>query len=563
MTPLKINSFNHMKDIHTKLLYLLIVGSLFCFNSCENVYDDIFGDYLNKNPDNRLELDSEEKIRKVLVSTYPQSSYFYLTEMASDNTEENASMAHSALNLGQEQSFRWQEVISDEIDTPYDIWRKYYYSIETACAALEALETIEAEGKISDKDNAAGIEAEALLSRAYGHFVLVNLFSKSYDKSTAGSDLGVPYIEEAEKNLLVEHERGTVQNVYEKIEKDLIRALPNVGKIKVSTTGSNKAGLHKYHWNKEAAYAFAARFFLYYKKYDEAIQYATLALGDNPASMLRNWAADGENSSKWEIATNRYIDPEQTANFLLVAAESIWGRVSGPYRIGKKFATQAITYNEFASDKNLPLGGWLRYNYISNSQAGVSLTYKIGEYFEFLDKLAGIGWTHIVQAIFTADDTLLARAEAYALSGNLDAAVKDLDTFIRAFTYYNSNARHTESKESLIAFMRLPGDLEGTTKHDYNPQTVESGKFKKEIHLEGLSDDQKDVLQGILLAKRALNIHEGTRWFDINRYKIEIHRRKIFEGTPVVTDKLEVNDPRRVFQIPQQMVAAGVEPNPR
>lgn len=552
------------KYINMRFLYILILGCVFSFYSCEDALDSTFDGYLAENPDNRLDLDTEEKIRKVLVSAYPQSSYFYLTEMASDNTEENASTAYSPLNLGQEQAYRWQDVVGDDIDTTYDIWRKYYYAIQTACAAIEAINKIYEEGKVTE-DALKGIEAEARLCRAYGHFILVNLFSKSYDPKTSNTDMGIPYVLEAEKNLLVSYDRGTVENVYKMIEEDVREALPHVGKIKLSASGSDKGGIKKYHWNKEAAYAFAARFFLYYKKYDESIKYATTALGNNPASMLRNWAKDGESVSKLDIAFNRYIEPTQTANFLLTAAESIWGRVSGPYSVGKKFAMQKITVNEVTPEDALPIGGWLRYRCLVYSQGAIALMPKIDEYFEYLDKVAGIGWTHIVQALFTADETLLTRAEAHALSGDLVSATKDLDTFIRAFTYYNASERHTESPEKLIEFMRLkdPNDPSKKTKHDYDPRSVETGKFKKEIHLEGLTEDQKDVIQGILLAKRALLVHEGTRWFDINRYKIEIYRRKIYDGTPVPTDKLEVDDLRRVFQIPQQMVVAGVKANPR
>lgn len=552
--------------IKIKFLFLLILGVLFSMSSCEDVLDSAFDSYLDKNPDNRLELDTETKIRKVLVSAYPESSYFYLTEMASDNTDENMSRAHSALNIGQEQAYRWQEVIGDDIDTPYDIWRKHYYAIQTACAAIDALEVLAEKGEISSEADAQGIEAEARLCRAYGHFVLVNLFSKTYNKETSSTDLGVPYILTADKNLLVEYDRGTVQQVYELIEKDLTLALPHVNKIKVVETGGAKSGIAKYHWNREAANAFAARFYLYYRDYQKAIDYATLALGDNPAAKLRNWRVDGERVSKLDVAYKRYIEPDQTANFLLIASESLWGRVSGPYKLAKRFAMQSITYNEISPETTLPIGGWLRYRGLSTQSGAAVITPKVGEFFEYLDKVAGIGWTHIVQAIFTADETLLTRAEAYALAGNLDAATDDLRTFLKAYTsFMNKEARYVASTESLLEFMRMKdsSDPSKESVHDYDPRADVSGKFKKKINRIDLSEDQKDILQGVLLAKRSLTVHEGTRWFDINRYNIEIYRRKVYEGTPVPVDTLKVDDPRRVFQIPQQMIVAGVKPNPR
>ncbi|XLL74012.1 RagB/SusD family nutrient uptake outer membrane protein, partial [Myroides odoratimimus] len=38
------------------------------------------------------------------------------------------------------------------------------------------------------------MRAEALLARAYNHFMLVNLWAKHYNPATAESDLGIPYV---------------------------------------------------------------------------------------------------------------------------------------------------------------------------------------------------------------------------------------------------------------------------------------------------------------------------------------------------------------------------------
>ena len=44
-------------------------------------------DYLDKMPDNRATVDTEEKITSLLVSAYPNSHYALIAEMSSDNTE--------------------------------------------------------------------------------------------------------------------------------------------------------------------------------------------------------------------------------------------------------------------------------------------------------------------------------------------------------------------------------------------------------------------------------------------------------------------------------------------
>lgn len=528
-----------MKSYFVKnILVVISVLGLLTFSSCN--------DFLSVNPDNRMDLDSEVKLKKTLTSAYPDASYWLLAEMASDNADENGDLVYSPYDLVQEQSYRWQEVIGDDIDTPFNIWSKFYSSIQTACAVLEELEQMKADGIAISESSAAGIEAEALLCRAYGHFVLVNLFSKTYGK-TSGTDLGIPYVTKSEKNLLVKYERGTVKGVYEKIEEDIQRALKNVNKI--------NQDIRKYHWNKDAAYAFAARFYLYYDKYEESIRYASSALGNDPASILRNWRADGRNAGNLQIVFDQYIAVGQSANFLLVPAESLWGRISGPYRLGLGMATQDVTMKEIAPDGTLAFGGGLPYSYRTYEGGALAVFNKVGEYFEYYDKNNGIGWTHIVQALFTADETLLTRAEAHALNNDLDNAAADLNIFARAFTYYRS--KMTENKDSLIAnYRRMPYT---------QAYSFDNIGIKKVIDIEsnGITADQRDVIHPILQARRMLTLHEGLRLFDLNRYGITVHRRKIFDGSILITDSITKDDPRRVFQIPQQMIAAGIQANPR
>ena len=50
------------------------------FTSCDS--------YLDKLPDNRMELSSPDDVSKLLVSAYSETSPVYLLEMYSDNTNE-------------------------------------------------------------------------------------------------------------------------------------------------------------------------------------------------------------------------------------------------------------------------------------------------------------------------------------------------------------------------------------------------------------------------------------------------------------------------------------------
>ena len=79
------------------------------------------------------------------------------------------------------------------------------------------------------------------------------------------------------------------------------------------------------------------------------------------------------------------------------------------------------------------------------------------------------------------------------------------------------------------------------------------------------------MLQCVLQFKRIENLAQGLRWFDIKRYGIEIWRRtlKSDSASPVgysparLDDVLTVDDPRRAVQLPQEVILAGLEGNPR
>lgn len=64
-----------MKHIY----YSLLAFSMISLTACDN--------YLDKMPDNRTELDTNEKITNLLVSAYPNTHYAAVCEFTSDNTD--------------------------------------------------------------------------------------------------------------------------------------------------------------------------------------------------------------------------------------------------------------------------------------------------------------------------------------------------------------------------------------------------------------------------------------------------------------------------------------------
>ena len=249
------------------ILFLIISALALLSVSCE--------EFLDETPDNRAVIDSNEKITSLLVSAYPEASYCYLAELASDNVDDNGSV-WTAYDRLQTQAYSWEDITEIGTDSPQDLWDACYKAIATANQALASIEECE------DAESLSAQRGEALMCRAFGHFVLVNIFSKAYSETTGDSDPGIPYIEAPETTVSPKYDRSTVADIYQKINADIEAALPLIN--------DNIYAVSKYHFNKKAAYAFAARFNLYYKKYDKVIEYASKILGADPSSVLRGLA---------------------------------------------------------------------------------------------------------------------------------------------------------------------------------------------------------------------------------------------------------------------------------
>ena len=138
---------------------------------------------------------------------------------------------------------------------------------------------------IEEKGNPASLNpqrGEALVCRAYCHFMLATIFCNAYD-THASESLGIPYMEDVETTVSPRYERGTLEEVYRKVERDLLEG--------VELISDDGYSVPKYHFTRKAAYAFAARFYLYYMKpdfsnCDRVIDFATRVLGSNPLSLI-------------------------------------------------------------------------------------------------------------------------------------------------------------------------------------------------------------------------------------------------------------------------------------
>jgi hypothetical protein len=495
-------------------------------------------DFLDEAPDNRTDIDTQEKARQLLVSAYPNTSYYFLTEMMSDNADQSAGVGWASEPI-QKQMYEWGDIIDISYDSPHLLWESFYRAVASANAALEAI------GKLESSKTANAQKAEALLCRAYSEFVLVNLFSNPYG-NTADTDMGVPYPLAPETTVRPQYDRLTVAKVYELINKDIEEALPIVD-------DTSYPYAPKYHFNRAAAYAFATRFNLYYRKYDKVIEYANEVLGNSPASRLRNWAEGGALSKNANIQPEWFISPDNGASLLVLSANSLWSFIHGPHTAGTRYGHNRNLSETETVASPTPWGAMssiFRYGTFWNDAVNHIIVRKIGGYFEYSDPVAGIGEPYIMQTVFTTDETILCRAEAYILSQQHGKAVDDMNTFMQKFT-----TGPVVGLQSIVDFYK------NTAYYTSTAPTVKKKLNPDFAVTEG--SDEENLIHCVLHLCRMLTVHEGLRWFDVRRYGIEITRRTVGNNTFTETDVLRKDDLRRTVQIPAAVIAAGLSGNPR
>lgn len=199
-----------MKIKHLLLNITLLIAA--CgISSCD--------DFLDTMPDQRTELDNMDKVRDILISAYPGQYPMLMFEFMSDNYDDNGDTYSSPMNLIIE-SYYWKDAVESDQDSPNGLWNSCYRAIAAANQALEAIE------ELGDTEEYQVYKGEALLCRAYGHFLLSNIFCMGYNSQTAASTLGIPYITAPEKKVGVVYDRQTLQHVYEMIDADIEKALP-------------------------------------------------------------------------------------------------------------------------------------------------------------------------------------------------------------------------------------------------------------------------------------------------------------------------------------------------
>ena len=523
----------------------LMLASVAILASCSDQLDTL--------PDNRTTLDTPKKIAGLLVTAYPDRTPTLFNEWMSDNTDYMGAQ-NSQGNRGGDQYFFWQEQTEGGNDSPEKVWMLYY---EGVYKANEALAAIEDQGGPKN-DILRNSKGEALLIRAYDHFILANEFCRPYNGKTSTKDAGLYYATGiADFSAAAEQSnRGTVADVYEKIAADIEAGIPLL---------NDTYEVPKYHFNKQAAYAFATRFYLYYEKWEKAKEYADKLLGSNPAASLRDYRAlQAMPLSKSEQAVKiaeAYCSASADCNLLVQTSVSNAGMALAPWLTSKRYTlTNYLSETELFQSNNIWGTSsnliWKPFT-VNSGESNFALLMKLPREFEIRNTTTGSGYLRTLNVDFTMDEALLNRAEAEIMLGQNDAACADMTIWMKNF--FNTNVTLTPT--SVQTYFK-------TVPYAYADAAKMVPSFKKHISprftIDAEGSVQESLLQCLLNFRRIETVHQGMRWMDIRRYNIEIPRRLIgANGKPSKNlDWLEKDDPRQVVQIPQSIREAGVAGNP-
>jgi hypothetical protein len=268
----------------------------------------------------------------------------------------------------------------------------------------------------------------------------------------------------------------------------------------------------------------------------------------------------------YSLTANEYILPKHEANLLIIPVFSYAGSVFRNTASGKKYMYSQYLSSTEVSRSDGPWGVFRSDMFHHRTSTytnygGYACVAKYPNLFQYTDRVAGIGYSRTVQVAFTTEETLLCRAEAYIMREEYDKALADLSLWVSTHT----SSTVTLTREVINAFYSDPTP-DPDRPDDPHSYPWEQPTVKKQLNPETpiVSAEQENFLHCLLHIRRIETLFDGLRWYDLKRFGIVVYRRELdANNTATLLDVLPVDDPRRAIQLPDPVIKAGMEPNPR
>lgn len=244
-----------MKKLHT-----ILIGIFLSLVSCT--------DFTDIDPKGKNILNTVDDLDLVLNYQYSLSIYNYVINMMNDIYPQMTNipdLVNQSPRTLRSIYVSWDETSDRESLTTSDEIYTGLYKIIGQVSNPVLLNIDNADG---DRKKANRLKAEALVLRGWCHYLLVNIYAKAYDPTTAATDPGIVYAIETEA-VETPNEKLTVAQIYENILSDVNAAL-ELGSLSTSPS--------KMRIGQAFAYAVKAKVLMSMHDYDGALKAATASL---------------------------------------------------------------------------------------------------------------------------------------------------------------------------------------------------------------------------------------------------------------------------------------------
>lgn len=250
-----------------KLIYALVLGGALMGSSCSDFTDiQPKGKNLLTTVDEiEMLLNNEFSIGPTDEQTMCGDMLVSLSNIPNEISQPNKTRSSIMITFDAASMDKMAELTSS--DSEYSD----YYNVIGRIANVVLSRIDDATGAETTKNQ---LKCEALVLRAYFHYLLVNKFAKAYNPATAATDPGIPYLKE-DWDIMVPTEKETVENVYKYILDDLNQA--------IELNGLPDEAINRMRMSKACAYATKALALISMQRFDEAEQAAQDALAVNDA----------------------------------------------------------------------------------------------------------------------------------------------------------------------------------------------------------------------------------------------------------------------------------------
>lgn len=373
-----------------KLIYTLLIGVVLTSTSACRKYVEI-------KPEQTRTLNTAEDYLQLLYYTTNIDPAYYSPlysgdDAGSDENDWQKSMI-TISNLPVGNAYIWADRYVGSTEEDLD-WQNAYKQMFIYNTVVDGV--MSSDGTNTDKQKALSY---ALVHRAFTYNMLVNMYAKQYDASTASKDMGVPLL--LEPKFTTDLTRATVQKVYDQVIADLTAAIPGLPDLPDFNSNPSKA----------SAYAILARVYLNTRNFAEAERYANLSLSLNSTVLDLNTYKAVPSTFPKKIANQEELLFKRT-------------RIS---QLTFPLSTDAISMYDTTKD--------LRYTLFTVAGATIQwTTFKVSRGYN-KQRLTNDG-TYVGPSV---PEMLLIKAECEARAGNTETTLNILNQF-RKKRYDNANA---------------------------------------------------------------------------------------------------------------------------